>query len=1286
MRKRLAMMRSAQATVIGLLVLLPGAAVAAAFSAGDVVVYRVGDGSASLVNTGSPVFLDEYTPGGTLVQSIALPTTASGSSNQLIASGTANSEGLLTRSADGRYLLLTGYARDLGGGTSLSGTAATTVPRTVGRVKYDGTIDTSTALSDFASGNNPRSAASSDGLDIWVAGAAGGVRYTRYSAFGSTTSTQLSTTNTNLRQVDVAGGQLYVSTQNGTTIRVGTVGSGTPTTSGQTITNLPGIPATITPNGLVFVNLPGGAVLYVADESTGGGQIQKYSLASGSWTANGTIAAAAARGVTAAVSGSVVNLYATTGGNTASGGGTLYTFVDTTGYNATVSGTAGSIASAATNEAFRGVALAPLNPSVATPTPTGINTATPLPTSPTTPTQAATTATAATETPAPSLTPTAVVPGTSTATRPAAAASPTATATSTATPASGETPVGQPFTHGNLVVYRVGDGTATLTANGNAVFVDEYTPDGSLVQSIPLPTMASGVQQQLIADGIEPSEGLIARSTDERYIMLTGYGADLGGAAALPSTTGTTVPRVVGRVKYDGTIDTSTALSDFSNANNPRSATSTNGTDIWVGGAGKTDGGVHYTTLGATTSTQLFASIPKGVRQVNIFGGQLYFDSNATGFLNVSAIGSGTPTTGGQIGSELAGLPDSAGNDGYFFADLGDGHGVATLYVANDSQGAILKYSLVDGSWSAQGTITAASVHGVTGVVSSGSVTLYATGTAGTDGYLYSFTDTTGYNVSVSGTAATLAIAPANEAFRGLALAPLAATVPTPTGAPTPPTATPNGATPTGAPTEPVPATNTPSVTAAASRTATASPSATPTAAAFAPGNVVVYRVGDGTAALSSAGYAVFLDEYTPAGTLVQSVALPTAADGSNQPLIASGTAGTEGQLTRSVNGQYLMLTGYDAALGTGNPSKSTLPRTVGRVDYAGRIDTTTALTDFSIADKPRSAASTNGIDIWLSCGGKATGGSDGVRYTTLGSTTSTQVSITFGDGREVNIFDGQLYLSSQSGSTILIGTVGTGTPTTAGQTTTALPGFVDDSGKPEGFFLADLDGTPGVDTLYVADETAGIQKWSLVSGAWTLNDAIAPAADVLYGVTGVVTGTTVTLYATGSTGSNDGGTLYTLTDSGGYNGSLSGVLTALATAAANEAFRGVALAPMAATSPSPTTTVPSVTSATPRATDTPTPGRTVPPTRTPTASASPNATPTGTAVALPTATPIRCVGDCDGSGDVTVDEIVRMANIALGTLPLSDCAAGDGDGSGDITVNEIVAAVSHALNGCPAA
>jgi len=60
------------------------------------------------------------------------------------------------------------------------------------------------------------------------------------------------------------------------------------------------------------------------------------------------------------------------------------------------------------------------------------------------------------------------------------------------------------------------------------------------------------------------------------------------------------------------------------------------------------------------------------------------------------------------------------------------------------------------------------------------------------------------------------------------------------------------------------------------------------------------------------------------------------------------------------------------------------------------------------------------------------------------------------------------------------------------------------------------------------------------------------------------------------------------------------------------------------------------------------------------------------------------CVGDCDGSGSVTVDEIVTGVGIALGNAAVDVCSAFDDDGSSSVTVDEIVTAVANALSGCP--
>lgn len=59
------------------------------------------------------------------------------------------------------------------------------------------------------------------------------------------------------------------------------------------------------------------------------------------------------------------------------------------------------------------------------------------------------------------------------------------------------------------------------------------------------------------------------------------------------------------------------------------------------------------------------------------------------------------------------------------------------------------------------------------------------------------------------------------------------------------------------------------------------------------------------------------------------------------------------------------------------------------------------------------------------------------------------------------------------------------------------------------------------------------------------------------------------------------------------------------------------------------------------------------------------------------------CTGDCDGSGSVTVDELVRGVGIALGNLALDTCPIFDCNGSAQVTVDCLVRAVTAALDGC---
>lgn len=360
---------------------------AAPFTGGNLVIYRVGDGVTPLSSTGSLVFVDEYTTNGTLVQSIALPTTQTGREYPFVCSGTASSEGGLSLSEDGQYLFLQGYATNTSySGTSLASSSSTVVPRVVARADYNGNTDTSTVLSNWVTGNNPRSAVSSDGINIWIGGAGSGVGCT---TLGSNNFTELNgftagVTNkpTNCERLGIFGGQLYASTAK-TTNGIYMVGTGLPMTTNQLIVELNGLPGngvsgsgTGNPFHFVFLPLQNGTnldTLYYADDAGANDApgIYKYSLIGTNWVFNGSIAVSDPNlndvgpcGLTAAlrVSGGVTNvdLYATSGGGTAVGGGSIFVATDTAGFNAGPAGSATTLVTAATNTAFRDIAFTPV--------------------------------------------------------------------------------------------------------------------------------------------------------------------------------------------------------------------------------------------------------------------------------------------------------------------------------------------------------------------------------------------------------------------------------------------------------------------------------------------------------------------------------------------------------------------------------------------------------------------------------------------------------------------------------------------------------------------------------------------------------------------------------------------------------------------------------------------------------------------------------------------------------------------------------------------------------------
>ncbi|WP_448604511.1 tandem-95 repeat protein [Thermoleptolyngbya sp.] len=336
------------------------------------------------------------------------------------------------------------------------------------------------------------------------------------------------------------------------------------------------------------------------------------------------------------------------------------------------------------------------------------------------------------------------------------------------------------------------------------------------------------------------------------------------------------------------------------------------------------------------------------------------------------------------------------------------------------------------------------------------------------------------------------------------------------------------------------------------------------TLAAFTAGSIVVLRIGDGSAALTSAATAVFLDEYDTSGNLLQSIPLPTAVSGSNRRLTLSGTSLSQGSLTLSVDGQFLTVAGYDAAVGTSNvqnTSSNTVNRVVALINGNGDIDTSTRISDGFNQGEPRGVTTTDGTAFWVA--GNSNNDSGGVRYVSYGSAgTSTQLTTPDRAARTLGIYDGQLYLTATGTGFVGLNTVGTGTPTSGSQTLTLRA----NGHTPYEFVMLDRDvSIAGVDTLYVADyaglpTTRGIYKFSFNGTNWVSRGRYDVGQFI--GLTGKVVGSTVELYATQGTGTSNA--LVKIVDSAAFNQNISGSLTTLATAGTNQTFRGVAFSPSA--------------------------------------------------------------------------------------------------------------------------
>ena len=314
------------------------------FTSGNIAVLRIGDGAAALSGAATPTFIDEYTTSGTFVQTIANPVTGD---HMITNSGTATSEGALSLSPDGYYLTFVGYHTAVGT-ASVSGTTAATVNRIVLSYANDKQVSSVKSATAF-SGNNFRSAVRV-GSDFWGGGTASSVGTNGVQYLGTGTATQVSSTITNVRVVQVFNNQLYFSTGSGS-IGIHKVGTGLPKVAEQVSTLEIAVGGT-SPSPYAFAFNSTNTICYVADDrSNVAGGVKKYTNNGTAWVEAYTLNPATnigTRSITVDWSGLNPIIYAI---------GTdskVYKIEDAgSGSSATV------LATALSNTAFRGIAFAP---------------------------------------------------------------------------------------------------------------------------------------------------------------------------------------------------------------------------------------------------------------------------------------------------------------------------------------------------------------------------------------------------------------------------------------------------------------------------------------------------------------------------------------------------------------------------------------------------------------------------------------------------------------------------------------------------------------------------------------------------------------------------------------------------------------------------------------------------------------------------------------------------------------------------------------------------------------
>ncbi|MFT3683802.1 MAG: GC-type dockerin domain-anchored protein [Phycisphaerales bacterium] len=330
-----------------------------------------------------------------------------------------------------------------------------------------------------------------------------------------------------------------------------------------------------------------------------------------------------------------------------------------------------------------------------------------------------------------------------------------------------------PFAPGNLVVMEV---SSEFPGGGAAVRLVEFTTAGARVGS-PITFDTAGPNAMSMPD-ISSHDRHIHRSADGRLLTFTMYNTPpRDGSIGGPDGDGAAVsPRVVAVVNGSRAVDTSTRLIDTCDFTGIRGAVTTDGNQFWLAcdnASGATEtGGLRYCVKGASTSVNLShvqvvggsGATTDNVRDVGIFGGQLYecSGSNASIGKGMFIIGNppaGLPTSGAQTPVPVT--TDGVSVAGFALIDASQAiAGPDVVYVATSSPSTLRKHvKQADGTWLLRGSIPFTFIEDVAAKINAnGSVTIYAGGPYG----IAVFTDAAPLTANLTGTLGAFVITPAD--------------------------------------------------------------------------------------------------------------------------------------------------------------------------------------------------------------------------------------------------------------------------------------------------------------------------------------------------------------------------------------------------------------------------------------------------------------------------------------------------------------------------------------------